>query len=1286
MRKVLLIMLLVVVGISAFSQSPSKTINMRPAYPIAVGEKTVDGVTYDNNGLCLHDIPQDSLPIYEIGHIYTQTVHYTQEGHGFYVKADSLHSHNVTYNYSIDSPPNGSIEFNKKTGRFKFFPAVDDNKSFVINFVATSDDNTISEDVEFRLMAKTISEVSAIESQGSMPSAEEYTIINVSDSDSVFFNNQERRVFSYSIAGKDIVFDNDVQNKVWGLSDREDIKELNIYAERLIIRSSLKFPQTDVTIYARDIIFDDKNDNISSINTSPMSVETVSNDAGKNGLNAGNITLYAKNFIGNNGKRLILNGGNGQNSNRNGTPGSGGNGGNVISNLNIINYCDFCPGRYGVKYDIDLSTVTAYGKKGEGGHFELNDNPCLYIHPHYVACVLRHAKDAFINDKPNASLKICNEYHALIEGYMNNPAWETCDERDAALLKDDLTEIEDILLRLNNCLDYFGNPIGWVPLLSFEVMLNNYNTEIDRAIPTLYMYYWLNHVDRTLEHMTEAAEAEADRVEGDLEEAQNKINDWVQNVPKLQDEMALVQLRINTLQEQLDILKSKLLAKAKHNVKKRNRINKAIGVCKAIANVISVCGPYGQAIGGAMNAVLSSGIIETVTGINYSQTMNTVGNQLCDTSFYDNIKQSLLNARESLGTNFTDFANSFESLFTTIKPFLTNVNNLSGLLSKGSVPKNEVEAEFERLKAQCVEFKYLETEINSLDQSKRAIDAAINDMLYKISTSLSSISSLAIRLDGLRRNAFTDNSKRDLYAIQYLEDMQQRAKSRLLKYHYYLRKAYEYRLLRPYVGEFNLTSMYDRFEALGMALGNVIDANAYSSLSAIFRDVISGMAEEIINEYSNNYPEQSAQITVVIPKEKLELINTSDGIKLNFHEMGIFAPDEENVRIVDLGIKYIESHVEGNVGYSGYMDLNMTHSGMSQFRKDGQIYWFNHMSKSTTSPHTWGIRYDAITQESTNIQPSAASASLLYSILNGNNVMLFSRPSAWADINLTKKVHTQGDADIVLDSLVLRLQYDFTRRPTRIRNIDITTSDGLMPFIACSEVDMNGRSNGSGSLYRSYSNSSSPVTFTATEKYENYYFTNWTNRAGNVVSNEKVLTVSRSTDQFYTANYEWRVPILNVPDTIRVPKGEGRFMVNITNVGSGDTPMDWFVSDSLSTWVHVDGIAEGVDNGSFAFKYDANLGETERVDSIEIFVPETDIMSKMIYVIQSAIAVYGDVNCDGSVSAADITALYNYLLNGDATYMSSSDVDDDGFVNANDITLIYNIILGGKAGALKNTE
>lgn len=55
-----------------------------------------------------------------------------------------------------------------------------------------------------------------------------------------------------------------------------------------------------------------------------------------------------------------------------------------------------------------------------------------------------------------------------------------------------------------------------------------------------------------------------------------------------------------------------------------------------------------------------------------------------------------------------------------------------------------------------------------------------------------------------------------------------------------------------------------------------------------------------------------------------------------------------------------------------------------------------------------------------------------------------------------------------------------------------------------------------------------------------------------------------------------------------------------------------------------------------------------------------------------------DINLDGVITAADVTCLYNYFLNGDNTFELFSDLNDDGVITSSDITMLYDILLGNK--------
>ena len=51
----------------------------------------------------------------------------------------------------------------------------------------------------------------------------------------------------------------------------------------------------------------------------------------------------------------------------------------------------------------------------------------------------------------------------------------------------------------------------------------------------------------------------------------------------------------------------------------------------------------------------------------------------------------------------------------------------------------------------------------------------------------------------------------------------------------------------------------------------------------------------------------------------------------------------------------------------------------------------------------------------------------------------------------------------------------------------------------------------------------------------------------------------------------------------------------------------------------------------------------------------------------NANAINGDVNGDGEVTAADITALYNWLLNNDNSNIVNGDQNGDGEITAADV-------------------
>lgn len=57
--------------------------------------------------------------------------------------------------------------------------------------------------------------------------------------------------------------------------------------------------------------------------------------------------------------------------------------------------------------------------------------------------------------------------------------------------------------------------------------------------------------------------------------------------------------------------------------------------------------------------------------------------------------------------------------------------------------------------------------------------------------------------------------------------------------------------------------------------------------------------------------------------------------------------------------------------------------------------------------------------------------------------------------------------------------------------------------------------------------------------------------------------------------------------------------------------------------------------------------------------------------------LYGDVDGDGYVTAADVTAIYNYILLGDDSNIVNGDVNGDGVITSADVTATYERIFIG---------
>jgi hypothetical protein len=348
--------------------------------------------------------------------------------------------------------------------------------------------------------------------------------------------------------------------------------------------------------------------------------------------------------------------------------------------------------------------------------------------------------------------------------------------------------------------------------------------------------------------------------------------------------------------------------------------------------------------------------------------------------------------------------------------------------------------------------------------------------------------------------------------------MEQRAKERLLKYHYFVAKSYEYRLLQRYSGCLDLDKIVTEMEKmaemnLDSAKPHELTPQQFNSLKGIYRDAIAQIIDDILNAFRNKPTERHTPVLFSLAPEEIDRLNAGDTVILNPMTLGLFKLHEENVRITDIEIEAPTVRVQG-VGKRGLaeLDLRFEHRGVSHLRVAGRTIRFLHAARENVSPITWASRYHVLDKRLDVIKPSAASNSLLRALLKSDSVsdmMLYSRPAAWGDIAIRREVNAEPGVSITLEDLRINLGYDFSYSSFGGNTLHVSTAPtyaNLLPYVVIDRKDINGRSDGRGDFYRAYEGLPE-LTIEAQAKYGRWKFSQWADRAGKSLGNNPRLTI-----------------------------------------------------------------------------------------------------------------------------------------------------------------------------------
>jgi hypothetical protein len=796
---------------------------------------------------------------------------------------------------------------------------------------------------------------------------------------------------------------------------------------------------------------------------------------------------------------------------------------------------------------------------GPVGSYRLERSTNSWVHPLLVRKILAHAKDDYLGSRIAEAEARLQEYVSVINTCKADTIyWASLSPMDQLELEQMYNEMQILLQRMANGLDYFGNPAGWVPMLSFEVNQTLFNNEIDRAIDMLYLAYWIKSKAATEQEKVKALSAARDKLRGEIAQAKVDYSNAVEQLPVLKNKALTLQNRVLETQMEMQAKENELLQQTGDP----DWLAGLKFCLKGAASICQMIPVYQPALGSA------GGGLRLLSDLDPDKPWDTItGAADLTTAYlkseYEATAKAQQNKTKGIDPNQVE-SNTLgylDDLRTASAGLSAGLKDIGGFLSSQQAPNSEIQAELEQLKSQSPEYQALVKKVEGLLAEKRKFADELISTMQTVATLSDLITRDILAIDAMNRQVAAGLTVLDERATSYLGDMERRAYDRLLKYHYYMAKAYEYRLLQPYTAPLNLEGLITEFQKIAdLNTNQSITVDQFDTLKSVFKTTLAQVAETIFDQYNSSPPDLSAPIRFSLTSNEIARLNNNETITLNLMNEGWFFPDEENVRIYDLQIFSIETEpLGGSYGNPAYVDVNMEHSGISNLKSDGAVHQFRHYNRQTQNPILWGGRYDPVNDQIDPIRPSAASDSLLRSLLSGAAVadmLLYSRPSAWADLTISRRVMDVGRPGINITSLWLEVQYDFTRRsqlqPRRDLKVLVMTAlrqgagatvleeSSLTPYFVVNAPDCNGRQDARGRFLRTYLQGPTPVRLTAQQEYGPLWFSKWTDEFGSDLPGgphtSPTIDVVMQTDQTICAQY---VSTTSVPRILSRPRFSG---------------------------------------------------------------------------------------------------------------------------------------------------
>lgn len=593
-------------------------------------------------------------------------------------------------------------------------------------------------------------------------------------------------------------------------------------------------------------------------------------------------------------------------------------------------------------------------------------------------------------------------------------------------------------------LDYFGNPEGWVPLLSFEANYTTYEKESRRAVRTLLMTHWLEQFWKEQDERAEVLQASIDEHEAEVEWLRESIANARALLPELERESAEIREQVEQYMNELEANEEDIRERLEKKGAWREAGSAAMVALGTAATIIAFSNPgtgtiaaiavIGGATAGGTRMVDTPPLRPDGTGASASFRSILIEDEIAEA------RQAFaeIDPFTSRGSTavFHELDEVGESYAKATRRYVEQQMDQARMSS----PDYDAEGELSAMLAADEEFQMLFDNLVTLISRKQVYGAKLAETRVAVETATARIQEALWAIDSMQ-NALRANAERiDPVSREVLRQTRRNAKDRLVKYQYYLAKSYEYRMLESCPIHPETNRVYEHVESL-FGTGNDpnvpmldLESPLVDELALIYQEDLRRIAELTIEGLeSDRFDPVVGTYTIDLAEDELAELNATGSVEVGLADHAVIFEADRNARIVGMSIDPEDTafDAKGRGDYAANLDLTIEPAERSFIRWHDRTYGFNYRRPFYTNLVMWGYSWRAPDGPGNAMRLSDESRSLMATLVDerfGDETRvrrIHFRPSAHGSIVVRKEISsTKQSVDIEVESLALSIEIE----------------------------------------------------------------------------------------------------------------------------------------------------------------------------------------------------------------------------------------------------------------------